>query len=190
MNERIHIPVPLSLSPLHAAHGRCLASFHQLIADATMRADDILMLSSEFSNVPLILDAHECTRERRKGRRTRTRTRRKRRNIQEAERTSQKNGREGFRGRECRGRKKELKTHQGLFQQRAELRRTPPTQLTGFMIEELSVGAGLLISPGDLLTGASPGDVQTRREVTASRDRGPDTHSPAGSFPLFFFFFL
>lgn len=144
------------------------------------------MLSSEFSHVPLILDAHECTRERRKE--GKGRGREGRGGIYRKLRGHLKNGREGFRGRERQGRKKELKTHQGLFQQRAELQRTPATQLTGFMIEELSVGAGLLISPGDLLTGASPGDVQTRRKVTASRDRGPDTHSPAGSFPLFFFF--
>lgn len=65
-----------------------------------------------------------------------------------------------------------------------------PTPLTGFTIEELSVGAGFLISPGDLLTGASPGGGQTRRKVTTGRDRGPDTHSPPGSFPLFFFLFV
>ena len=57
----------------------------------------------------------------------------------------------------------------------------PPIQLTRLMIEELSVSVCFLISPGDLLAGASPGDAQTKRKVTAGRDRGPHTHSPAGS---------
>lgn len=52
---------------------------------------------------------------------------------------------------------------------------SPLTQLTGFVIEELSVSACFLISPRDRLTDTFPGNEQTKRKVTSGRDHGPDT---------------
>lgn len=53
------------------------------------------MLSSECSNIPFILDVYECMREEERAKEDKEK---------EAERTSQKNGREGFRGTESRRR--------------------------------------------------------------------------------------
>lgn len=60
---------------------------------ATMNADELPILSSEFSDTPFILDAHEGTREK-------AGEGKEEEYIQKVQRTSQKNGREGFGGTE------------------------------------------------------------------------------------------
>lgn len=63
-------------------------------------------------------------------------------------------------------------------------------RLTSFVIEELPSSVCFLISPRDLFTEASSANEQTKGKVNSGRDFGPDTHSPAGSFPNVFFFFF